>query len=191
MPPPITTRAMAAPAITGVALLAPVSARLVPPAEAALGAGAGLALLPVLPAVLQFTTPVKVFEKPFGPVIWILYAEPSATGTVMVCEAPGATVYCLPASWKVNASSPLLVAMTSTPLLAQSTMAVTAGIAPCLAQVAVAWAVTVLSLEPARIWVWLDLLSPTPWKARPTGTLVVAWTVSAADPSGVPAGTSK
>ena len=47
-----------------------------------------------------------------------------------------------------------------------------------VAKRAVAWAVTVLSLEPARIWVWLDLLSPTPWKARPTGTFVVAWTVS-------------
>ena len=63
-----------------------------------------------------------------------------------------------------------------------------AGIAPFFAQVAVAVAETVDSLEPARICVWLLV---TPAKARPTGTEVVACTVSVAEPSAASAGTSK
>ncbi len=47
---------------------------------------------------------------------------------------------------------------------------------------------TVDSLEPARIWVWVRVV---PAKARPTGTEVVVWTVSEAEPSVEPSGTSK
>ena len=73
----------------------------------------------------------------------------------------------------------------STPPLAQFFSAVSAGTAPFSAQVAVAVAETVDSLEPARICVWL-LVSPA--KARPTGHGVVAWTVSEAEPSAASCG---
>ena len=94
----------------------------------------------------------------------------------------------MPASSKVNGSSPLLAAVMSTPPLAQFFSADSAGIAPFFAQFAVAVAETVDSLEPARICVWL-LVSAA--KARPTGTVVEACTVSAAEPSAAPSGTSK
>ncbi len=81
--------------------------------------------------------------------------------------------------------------MTSTPPLTQFFSAVTAGIGPLVAQFAVAVAVTVDSLEPARICVWLSACLPTPVKTRPTGTLVAAWTDSDAVPSSAPCGTSK
>ncbi len=79
--------------------------------------------------------------------------------------------------------------MISTPPLAQSFLAVTAGMAPLVAQFAVAAAETVLSLEPARIIVWVRVWSPM--KARPTGTLVAAVALNETEPSGAPAGTSK
>lgn len=102
--------------------------------------------------------------------------------------SPAGMVCSVPASSKVNASSPVLLAVMSTPPLAQFFSAVTAGTAPFSAQVAVAVAETVDSLEPARIMVWL-LMSPA--KTRPTGTDVVAWTVSEAEPSVASSGTEK
>lgn len=82
----------------------------------------------------------------------------------------------------------MLDAMTSRPPLAQSLATVTAGTAPFFAHVAVDRAVTVESLEPARIMVWLLPLMLT--KARPSGTFVETSALTWAVPSAVPAGTS-
>ncbi len=149
---------------------------------------ASLSFSRTLPLVAQSSTPVKVRLNPAGPVTVTSYAWSSATGTVTVRVSPAATVCSAPASSKVYGSSPRLAAVTSTPPSAQFFRAVSAGAAPVSAQVAVARAVTVDSLEPARIWVWVRSV---PAKARPTGTEAVAWTPREAVPSAVSFGTSK
>src|SRR6478609_5662650 len=77
-PPPRTTRAMATPAMTGVALEPPVAARS-PSVAGVLAAGAGDGSEPVcvvvsspgagVPAVSQSRTPLKFLVKPPGPVM--------------------------------------------------------------------------------------------------------------------------
>ena len=185
---------MATPAMTGVAPEPPVSARSLPPEplppiEAGLGSPTVWVVMSLAPPwVLQSSTPLNRFAKPLGPLIVKSYAWSSWSGTVIVWAAPAAMVCSTPISSNVNASSPLLTAVMSTPPSSQFFSAVSAGIAPFAAQSTVAVAETVDSLEPARICVWLR---ESEAKARPTGTLVDACTVSDADPSGLSFGMSK
>lgn len=116
------------------------------------------------------------------------YAWSSWSGTVIVWDAPAAMVCSIPIRSNVNVSSPVLAAVMSTPPLAQFFWADRAGIAPFAAQFAVTVADTVDSLEPASICVWLRVSEV---KARPTGTVVEACTVSEAEPSAPSFGTSK
>lgn len=96
---------------------------------------------------MQSRTPVNRFSKPPGPSMVKSYAWSSWSGTVTVRDSPAAMLYSMPSSSKVNGASPSLAAVMSTPPLSQFSAADRAGIAPVSAQVALAVAETVDSLE--------------------------------------------